>query len=70
MANGWTSQRRARQAALIRPWRPWEQSTGPRTPDGKLKASRNAYRRGTWRLLRELAQAMKDQRQALQRIKT
>ena len=30
MAKGWTPERRARQAELIRSWRPWEQSTGPR----------------------------------------
>jgi|WetSurMetagenome_2_1015567.scaffolds.fasta_scaffold32360_6 hypothetical protein len=42
MANGWTPERRARQAEMIRTWRPWEKSTGPRTPDGKAKASVNA----------------------------
>lgn len=41
MANGWTQERRARQAALIRTWRPWEKSTGPRTDEGKAVVSRN-----------------------------
>ena len=27
MANGWTPERRARQARAIRRWRPWEHST-------------------------------------------
>ena len=31
MANGWTPERKARQAELIRNWKPWERSTGPRT---------------------------------------
>ena len=31
MANGWSPERQARQAKLIRQWRPWEKSTGPRT---------------------------------------
>ena len=31
MANGWTLERRARQATLIHGWRPWERSTGART---------------------------------------
>src|ERR1017187_1007026 len=31
MANGWTLERRLRQSAAIRQWRPWERSTGPRT---------------------------------------
>ena len=42
MANGWTPERRARQAALIRNWRPWERSTGARTATGKARSSRNA----------------------------
>jgi hypothetical protein len=46
MANGWTAKRRARQAQAIWRWRPWEHSTGPRTPEGKARVSRNAYRGG------------------------
>ncbi|MEO8408884.1 MAG: hypothetical protein ABI476_10685 [Oxalobacteraceae bacterium] len=42
MANGWTPERKAKQAALIRTWRPWEASTGPVTRQGKAIASRNA----------------------------
>lgn len=53
MVNGWASERRARQAELIRQWRPWDRSTGPKTLEGKAKASRNAYTGGTWLLLRE-----------------
>lgn len=30
MANGWTPERRAHQAELIRQWLPWEKATGPR----------------------------------------
>lgn len=44
----WTPERRARQAALIHSWRPWTQSTGPRTPEGKAKASRNADKGNLW----------------------
>ena len=42
MGNGWTVERRARQAALIRTWQPWAQSTGPRTAEGKAQAAENA----------------------------
>ena len=28
MANGWTPERRARQADAIKRWRPWERSKG------------------------------------------
>ena len=46
MANGWTEERRARQAELIRTWKPWKQSTGPRSEAGKMRSSQNAYVHG------------------------
>lgn len=58
MSNGWTPERRARQAVLIRNWRPWERSTGPRTNEGKAKASRNAYKGGQREKLREITNAL------------
>ena len=42
MKNGWTSERRARQAILIRTWKPWEQSTGPKSDVGKAASAMNA----------------------------
>jgi hypothetical protein len=59
MANGWTPERRARQAARIGNWKPWERSTGPRTAEGKAKVSRNAYKGGTRELLRELGRILR-----------
>lgn len=44
MANGWTPERQARQAAAIHSWQPWAHSTGARTPEGRAKSSRNAFR--------------------------
>lgn len=55
MAITWTPERRARQAELIASWKPWRHATGPRTPDGKARASLNAYKGGHWLKLRELA---------------
>ena len=49
--NGWTPERRKRQSELIRHFRPWERSTGPRTTEGKARASRNGYRGATTRYL-------------------
>ena len=46
MANGWTPERRAKQAEAIKRWKPWEQSTGPRTNAGKAEASQNALVHG------------------------
>lgn len=41
---GWTQERRARQAAAIHSWRPWDSATGPSTSVGKAISSRNADR--------------------------
>lgn len=46
MANGWTPERRARQAQLIQQWQPWATSTGPQSEEGKRAASRNALKHG------------------------
>jgi len=43
---GWSPERRARQAALIRNWAPWRHSTGPKTEAGKERCSKNALRHG------------------------
>jgi hypothetical protein len=42
--NGWTPERRARQAELIRNWKPWEKSTGAKTEQGKAVSKMNAMR--------------------------
>ena len=59
MANGWTLERKARQAELIKRWQPWKQSTGPRTPEGKARAARNGWKGGTREVLRELAKLLR-----------
>lgn len=68
MTSGWTPQRRARQAELIRQWRPWEQSTGLRSAEGKAVASRNAWAGGIRPLLRGLAQVLREQDSARREI--
>lgn len=59
MANGWTQERRARQAELIRTWKPWSQSTGPRTPEGKAKAASNGDKGGLMAEARREAQQLR-----------
>ena len=44
MGNGWTPERRARQAAMIRTWAPWKASTGPKTSKGKQASAANRQR--------------------------
>ena len=69
MATTWTPERRARQAELIRTWQPWQQSTGPKSREGKAALSGNAFTGGELAKLRwaikELNQAMREQKQLL-----
>jgi hypothetical protein len=67
MSNGWTPERRARQAELIRSWKPWERSTGPRTAEGKGLVARNAWKGGYRAMFGELGQALTMQRKSLER---
>jgi hypothetical protein len=72
MANGWTPERRARQAALIHTWKPWERSTGPRSAEGKARTARNGFKGGRWRIerdsLRELRRALETQVDAIAEV--
>lgn len=53
--NGWSKERRERQAELIRQWQPWAKSTGPKSAEGKERVARNAWRGGHRQKLRDLA---------------
>jgi len=44
--NGWTPERRKKQSEAIKRWKPWEQSTGAKTSQGKQKSKMNAYKHG------------------------
>ena len=80
MSNAWTHERRARQAALIRTWRPWQQSTGPRTPEGREQAANNARAFHGWTpelraerenlraVKREMAELLMRQAELLRRV--
>ena len=72
MGSGWTPERRARQAEAIKRWRPWEQSTGPRTDAGKAAAAANGAKAwlhsGARATLRELRRVLREQRQALREL--
>ncbi len=68
MSNGWTPERRARQAEAIRRWQPWARSTGPTTDAGKARTRLNAYKGGTRPMLRELARVMREQERELRQM--
>jgi len=54
MANGWTPERKAKHAEAIRRWKPWERSTGPKTPEGKEVSKMNGWKGGEREVLRQL----------------
>jgi len=58
MGSGWTPERRARQAALIRTWKPWEKSTGPRSAEGKQRTARNGFKGGNRPAMRRITKAI------------
>ena len=51
----WSTERRRKQAEMIRQWKPWEKSTGPRTAEGKARASRNACKGSVRLQLKEIS---------------
>lgn len=63
-----TPEHRAMRAELIRRWKPWEKSTGPKSPEGKARSAKRGYKGGTRDLLRELARILRAQAEALKRI--
>ena len=46
MTHGWSLQRRKKQSQLIQNWKPWENSTGPRTAQGGKISSKNSLKHG------------------------
>ena len=68
MATGWTTERKARQAELIRIWRPWDRSTGPRTHEGKAITSMNAYKGGHLEGLSQLSILVREQIRAAREL--
>jgi hypothetical protein len=65
----WTLEQRQRQRELIERWKPWEKSTGAKTPEGKKKSSRNATKTGVSledrELIKYLNQLMRQQKDLL-----
>ncbi len=54
MARNWSPESRERMRRLIMARKPWEQSTGPRSQEGKAKLSLNAYKGALRPAAREL----------------
>lgn len=56
------------RAKLIRQWKPWEKSTGPKSAAGKARVSRNADKGGTRVLLREIGTMLRAQGETRRRM--
>jgi len=55
----WSEEQRRLQAARIRQRQPWLKSTGPRSEAGKKRSSKNAFKGGTRKTLREFARMLR-----------
>ncbi len=51
-------------------WKPWEKSTGPRSPEGKATASQNANKGGIRPMIRQLGKLLREQENSLHELST
>ena len=68
-ARKWTLEQRQRQKEAIQKWKPWEQSSGPKSADGKKVASHNAWT-GVYliqmrMLIKQLNKVLREQKEGL-----
>ena len=61
-----TPKHRALRAELIKKWKPWEKSTGPRSKAGKAASAMRGYKGGTRGMLRELSKVLREQARMLE----
>lgn len=61
-----TKETRKLQFQLIHQWKPWEQSTGPKTPQGKRKAAMRGFKGAQRPTRRKVAKALRDADKALE----
>ena len=54
----WTPEERLKQSEAIRRWKPWEKSTGAKTPQGRATSAKNATKSGDSAFVRELIKEM------------
>ena len=57
----WSPERKAKQSQAIRQWKPWEQSTGPKTKEGKSTVAGNAWRGGHRAQIRALSKMVNEE---------
>ena len=71
-ARKWTPEQRKQQSLKIMQWKPWQNSTGAKTFEGKAKASRNAFKGGLMQNIKLLGKQlnilMREQKQHIEDI--
>src|SRR5687768_13203080 len=63
-----TPEHRRVQAELIRKWKPWEKSTGPKSKEGKTRAAMRGFKGGWRKELRELRCILREQEEARRQV--
>ena len=56
----WSPERRKKQSEAIRQWKPWNQSTGAKSLEGKAVVSRNAWKGGHGATIRQITKELND----------
>ena len=69
----WTPEERLKQSKLIKQQKPYNFSTGPRTPEGKAKVRNNALRHGKYseeirNMAKEVAEVKRQFRQLIRSL--
>lgn len=62
-----TPEHRALRSELIRRWKPWEKSTGPKSEDGKARSAMRGFKGGDRAMLRDVARVLREQAETLKR---
>ncbi len=63
-----TPEHRAWRAELIRRWKPWENSTGPKSDEGKARwSAMRGFKGGDRATLPEVARVLREQAETLKR---
>lgn len=60
-----TPEHKAMRATLIRRWRPWDGSTGPKSQYGKVRSAMRGFKGGERAMMRELARSLKQHEKQL-----
>lgn len=64
----WTPERRKAQSELFKRIRPWENAKGPKTPEGKARSGKNAWKGGMRPKIRDANQLLRKLRNRIKEL--